>query len=363
MGFYLLMSKVFDFELVTQRAQNDEGPSHVLYQMGQQLGATIHQADPKIATVLDQVLSKLVGQPSHWALARKLASQLTREDVVYCAGEDIGLPLAILCKFKSNPPQIAMFMMAPERFRASNLLKLFNLSKMIQLFTVTDQHKADYLKNLISVRDQQVFVLPVQVDNLFFTPGVSTLPKLRPLIASAGLEQRDYLTLAQAVQGQEIDIKICAFSPNASSKTQTKMPNPIPSNMEIRYFEFSELRDLYRRADIVVVSLLKNQYSAGITVLMEAIACHRPVIMTRTIGLSSALIDQGLIIGVEPGNPEELGNAICYLLSHPHIAQEMAQKAYTYFLKHHTSENYVNQLSQSVRALCPHPQALKLLPS
>jgi len=363
MSFYILTSTIFDFELFAQRAQNDEGPGHVLYQISQRLGATIHQADPKMATMLDQALSKLVSQPSHWALARKLVSQLTREDVVYCAGEDIGLPLAILCKFKSNPPQIAMFMIAPDRFRARSLLKIFDLSKMVQLFTVTDQYKADYLKKLISIEDQQVLVIPVQVDNIFFTPGVGTLPKPRPLIASAGLEQRDYLTLAQAVQGQDIDIKICAFSPNASSKTQIKMPHPIPSNMELRYFEFSELRNLYQMADIVVVSLLKNQYSAGLTVLMEAMACHRPVIMTRTIGLSSDLIDQGLIIGVEPGNHEELRNAIHYLLANPHIAQEMAQRAYDYFLAHHTSENHVNQLSQSIRVLDPHHQALNLIPN
>lgn len=351
MGFHLVTSRAFDFEMFVQRAQNDKGPRHTIYQMSQYLNATIHQPDPQTITPVDKVLSKIIGQPSHWALARQLAFQLKRDDVVYCTGEDVGIPLAILLKFKLDRPKLAISIMAPDRVRPRTLLKRLGLASSIQLFTVTDQYKANYLQDLLNLSDSHVYLLPEQTDANFFKPGDGMLPKSRPLIASAGLEQRDYLTLAHATQDQDVDIKICAFSPNASAGTRTSMPDPIPENMEIRYFEFDELRDLYRSADIVVISLLKNQYSAGLTVLMEAMACNRPVIMTRNIGFSSELMDQGLVIGVEPGDAKGMGEAIAYLLANPKESQEMSQRAHDYFLNHNTSEHYVRFLSQRLQQL------------
>jgi glycosyltransferase involved in cell wall biosynthesis len=351
MSFHIVTSTVFNFEMFVQRAQEDKGPRHTLHQISQQLDATIHQPDQSAVTPIDKILSKIAGQPAHWALARRLALQLKEEDVVYCAGEDVGIPLAILLRLKPNRPRLAVSVMAPDRFRARKLLKFLGLSESIQLFTVTDQYKADGLKNLMNLSDSRVFVLPEQTDVNFFTPGNGTLPKPRPLIVSAGLEQRDYLTLSRSIQGQDIDVKICAFSPNASSGTRTSMPDPVPTNMEIRYFDFAELRDLYRSADIVVISLLKNRYSAGLTVLMEAMACKSPVIMTRNIGFSSELMDKGLIVGVEPGDEQGLQKAIATLLSDPQAAQAMAQRAYDHFLTHNTSEHYVDLVCQQLKQL------------
>lgn len=360
MGFHLVTSTVFDFPMFVRRAQEDGGPRHTLYQISQYLDATIHQPDQSAVTPIDKALSKIVGSPAHWALARRLASQLKQDDVIYCAGEDVGLPLAIWLRLKANRPRLAVSMMAPDRLRPRTLLKTLGLSNSIQLFTVTDQYKADYLKNLMNLSNSQVFVLPEQTDASFFTPGEGMLPKPRPMIASAGLEQRDYLTLARAIRGKEIDVKICAFSPNASSGTRTSMPDPVPENMEIRYFDFAALRDLYRSADIVVVSLLKNHYSAGLTVLMEAMACNRPVIMTRNLGFSTELMDKNLIIGVEPGDDKELRQAIETLLANPQDAQAMAQRAHEYFLAHNTSEHYVELLSKQLQKLCFSEQDVQL---
>ena len=93
MGFHILTSTHFNFSMFAERAQKDEGPRHTLYQLSERLGASIHQPDPKSAASLDKVLSKIIGQPQHWSLAREMLPHLGREDVVYCGGEDVALPL------------------------------------------------------------------------------------------------------------------------------------------------------------------------------------------------------------------------------------------------------------------------------
>ena len=349
MGFHLATSTVFDFDYFLHRAESDAGPRHTVYQVADQLGAKIHQPYQEKVTFVDRFLSKIIGEPKHWALARQLITRLDQDDVVYCSDSDIGFPLAILAKWKRRSPKLVVHTMAPKRPRFQLAVKLFNLNKKIQLFTVTDQEKADFIRRLVP--GTQVFVVPEQTDARFFTPGNGKISKKRPLIASAGLEQRDYITLAQATQDKAIDVKICAFSPNASLHQRKNLPSPVPENMEVRYFDFVELRELYRSADIIVISLLENRYSAGLTVLMEAIACGKPVIMSENVGLTVEFIEKGFILGTKPGDAKGLEAAIDYLLANPDIAQNMADKAHNYFLRHHTSEHYVNLVCRQLEAI------------
>ena len=360
MGFHLVTSTVFDFDYFLHRAESDAGPRHTVYQVADQLGAKIHQPYQGKTTFLDQLFSKIIGEPKHWALARQLIRDLGKDDVVYCSDADTGFPLAILARLKRCSPKLVVHAMAPKRPRFQLGTKLFNLGKRIALFTVTDQEKADFIRRLVP--GSQVFVLPEQTDARFFTPGTGKISKSRPLIASAGLEQRDYITLAKATQGKNLDVKVCAFSPNASLRQRKDLPNPVPENMEIRYFDFVELRDLYRSADIVVISLLQNHYSAGLTVLMEAIACGKPVIMTENIGLTEEFLEMGLILGTKPGDAKDLEATIDYLLANPEIAQDMADRAREYSLKHHTSEHYVNLVCRQLEAISTQSNIRNLSP-
>jgi glycosyltransferase involved in cell wall biosynthesis len=206
--------------------------------------------------------------------------------------------------------------------------------------------KAQTLEDMLNLSEDSVTCLAEQTDKQFFYPEPGTIEKHRPLIASAGLEQRDYVTLAKATHQLDLDVKVCAVSPNATSKTRCRIPEKPPQNMEMRYFDWVELRDLYRSADITVISLINNTYAAGLTVLMEAMACRRPVIITKTIGLATEMAEKGLVWGVQPDSPEELKAAIVHILDHPEEATTKAEAAYQYYLENHTSDEYIEQVSR-----------------
>jgi len=349
MAYHIVTGTFFDFNMFAQRAEDDRGPRHSLYQLAEKLQANIHQPGDYTITLGDKLLSKLYSTPEHWAMARSLASSFSSEDTVYATGEDMGLPLAFLLKLKRDRPKLITYCMVPERPRTKAFIKLFSLVKVIDLFTVHEPNKEAALKRLFGLPDERVFQFISQADEKFFTPGLATLRGDIPLLASAGLEQRDYATLAQAVVKMPIEVKVCAFSPNASNRTKVRMPETMPKNMEIRYFEFSELRDLYRSADLVVISLLKSNY-AGLTVLMEGMACRRPIIITNNEGLASDMVAKGLALGFEPGDAQGLQSAIDQLLSNPEEAKAMAERAYCYFLQHHSSERYVDSLFEKIQS-------------
>jgi glycosyltransferase involved in cell wall biosynthesis len=342
--YHIALSRPFDFDEINQKAQAGESPNHTMWELSQKMNATIHQPVHQTITSFDKLASRLVGQPEHWALARKLLGQLNEDDLVFCTGEDIGLPIALLFKLTGMQSKLIISVMAPHRTRFQWLSRFFNLKSQVDLFTADTHFKIDGLLQGLNLAPHQVYLNPMQADVNFFKPGAAA-PKSRPVIASAGLEQRDYNTLAIATQNLDADVKICAVSPNASSKTKVAFPAVMPANMTSRHYPWAEFLQLYRDADVVVVSLLQNHYSAGLTTLVEALACRRPVVMTRTPGLGETLIDMGVAIGVEPGDAAGMEKAIVHLLANPELAAAQSQRGYDLVQQKYTSEHYVQNFA------------------
>jgi glycosyltransferase involved in cell wall biosynthesis len=342
--YHIALSRPFDFDEINQKVQAGESPNHSVWELSQKTNATIHQPHRQTITAFDRLAARMVGQPEHWALARKLLGQLNEDDLVFCTGEDIGLPIALLFKLTGMQSKLVIFAVAPHRTRFQWLCRFFNLKSQVDLFTTDTSFKIDALLQGLNLPSHQATLIPTPTDVNFFKPGAAA-PKSRPVIASAGLEQRDYETLAIATQNLDADVKICAVSPNATSKTKVAFPTVMPANMTSRHYPWAEFLQLYRDADVVVVSLLQNHYSAGLTTLVEALACRRPVVMTRTPGLGETLINMGVAIGVEPGDAAGMEKAIAHLLANPELSAAQAQRGYDLVQQKYTSAHYVQNFA------------------
>jgi glycosyltransferase involved in cell wall biosynthesis len=168
------------------------------------------------------------------------------------------------------------------------------------------------------------------------------------VIASVGLERRDYVTLATAVKDLDVDVRVDAWSPNARKMAQT-FPSELPANMSYRTSTSTELVQLYRDADIVVVSMFPNKY-AGLTTLVEALACGRPVVASRTIGLADYLIPDE-ITTVDPLNPDAMRAAIVRLLENPEDAQAQARRGYESVAQRYDFDRYIEMVAKRLEAL------------
>jgi glycosyltransferase involved in cell wall biosynthesis len=345
--YHLVLNHPFDLDKIAQEADADERPRHCMTDAGKLLNATIHLPGQDSISLLDKVYSKLVGRPQDWALARRLVAQLGSEDVVFCIGETVGFAIAALCN-PQNAPKLVVFMHNPDRPRAKLAMKLFGLKQRIDLFMTNTVFKAEFLQQYLQLPSDRVSLFREQhTDIRFFTPATPSAPKKRPLIGSGGLESRDYHTLAAAVADLDIDVRASAVSPDAKASLRN-MPKVLPSNMVCRYHDWHELRQLYRDSDVVVISLLDHNYQAGLTTLFEAMACRRPVIMTRTPGLVEEVIDGGYIIGVNPGDVDGMKQAIADLLNQPEKAEALAQKGYDFVMQQHNHNVYVQSFADQL---------------
>ncbi len=353
--YHFALGRSLDLEGIDRDAKDHKCPRHVLWQINQQLdGVVIHRPGQSSILPVDKMRAKIIGHPENWALARVLASKLTSEDLIFCSGEDVGIPVATLCGNKrwslceppqASRPKIAVFIHSIDRPRGWAALKLFSASDRIDLFVTNAQTQVDFLRSYLRLSETRIYKILEQTDTAFFTPGLVSPDKARPIIASVGLEYRDYRTLANVTQDLDVDVKISGFSQDAPTLAKL-FPKTMPVNMSRKFYEWQDLVQLYRDADLVVLNLLENKATAGVTTLLEAMSCRRPVVVTQTKGLSDYLQVPGTVTCVQPGDSAGLRQAIVNLLQNPQKAEEQAQRGYELVIKQHNSEQYAEALAR-----------------
>ncbi|MDJ0694378.1 glycosyltransferase [Mastigocoleus sp. MO_188.B34] len=350
MKYHIALSRQFDLEGIHQDAQAGKRPCHVMWDISQTLKATIYQPVTEEVLPLDTVRAKVISSPQHWALARRLALNLGSEDVIFCAGEDVGFPIATLCSSKQEKPKIIVFTHNVNRPRSRFALKMLEMSKRVDLFMTYTPSQADFLSEYLNLPQNRICLFLEQpTDISFFKPGSISQNKRRPLIASGGLEKRDYCTLAKATHDLDIDVKICAVSPNAAA-CKRAFPEILPDNMSCHAYDWGDLLQLYRDCDLAVISLFKNNYQAGLTTMFEALACRRPVVITRCPGIIQDLIDSGIVLGVDPENDEQLREVILKLLNNPKQARVQAEKGYQLMIEKYNHRQYIQAFVKEITA-------------
>ena len=348
--YHIVLSRPFDLAAHDREAAEGAKPRHTMSALARNLDATVHRPGDVEATAGDRWNARTlgIGDAPLWALARHLSQQLGPDDVIFTIGEDAGFPLATYLARRPDRPRLTVFVHTVRTPRARYMFWRYGLTRVIDRVVTNTEFKAEVLRSEYGFGADRVFNIAEQTDTQFFTPGPSSPEKARALIGSGGLEQRDYVTLAEATAAMDADVRICAMSPNATARKDT-FPRTLPANMAVGQYDWPDLRQLYRDADVVVISLKDHNYQAGLTTLFEALACKRPVVMTETPGLVQEFARAGYLTAVPPYAPDAMRTAIEGLLADPDGARAQAERGYAAVHQHHTSERYVADLAAQIR--------------
>jgi glycosyltransferase involved in cell wall biosynthesis len=199
------------------------------------------------------------------------------------------------------------------------------------------------------------------VDERFWRPQDGPVENL---ICSVGYEQRDYPTLVKALRGLDLQVEVAVGSSvlrpagNPSEEfaplVGTITDEGPPPNVRVRQqIDYHELRRLYARSRFVVVPLQDVDVDAGVTVVCEAMAMGKAVVITRTRGQVDVVRhgEQGLY--VPPGDPAALRAALEHLLRHPEEAERMGRAGRALVEARHTLDGWVAQVADVVRGQEP----------
>lgn len=352
--FHIAIEQKIDFDTWERDVAHGQAPRHAVPTLVRRLGAMFHQAsrNPSARTFGDRLRSRLYGTVESWALARQLAARLGPSDVVFCADQVVGVPMS--ATFGRLPParrpRLAVSVTNLHRPRGHLTAGLFRIANTVDLFLTPCTTQAEFLRDRLNVSEDRLFLILEHLDDRFFTPGPLTPGQRRPVIASAGVEHRDYRTLAAATHDLDVDVKLAAWS-RYNRRLARSLPKRLPANMSRRFYKYPELVQLYRDADLVAVPLRPCDSAAGTTTLIEALACRRPVVVTRTQGISDYLSPPDGLSIVEPSDPAALRAAIVHLLDHPEEAQAQARQGYESVPRRYAFDQAVEGLARRIEAL------------
>jgi glycosyltransferase involved in cell wall biosynthesis len=272
-----------------------------------------------------------------------------RYDVIFSNGENVSIPLATLFKgVRKRPGHVLIgHHLSPKKkkpfFRA--------LHKQMDAVFVYAETQRRYAVEQLGIPEGKVHLIPFHADHRFYRP---TPAAARDMICSAGLEWRDYPTFIEAVRGLDVEVCLAAASPWSKHKNETQNRD-LPPNVSARRYSYAELRQLYAEARFVVVPLYENDFQAGVTTLLEAMAMGKAVIVTQTTGQRD-VVEHGVNgLYVPPGDVQALRKAIVQLRECPELAAELGSNAHRTIEERMTLDHWVAAIARQARAAARTP--------
>lgn len=145
-----------------------------------------------------------------------------------------------------------------------------------------------------------------------------------PMVASAGEDRfRDHALLVEAVRSVRRQL------PDLRLELATALPVEVdPTSDTLHTGRMGgRMRDLYARSSVVAVALRPTPTGSGLTVVLEALASGRPVVVTGNPGVDD-YVEHGVTgLLVPPDDPEAFAGALRALLLDPARCREMGRAA------------------------------------
>lgn len=227
-----------------------------------------------------------------------LAREIRRSDATIAMFESEGNFLAIVRNLLPGNPRAPLIVISCwlgdllGRISSARLKAYRAAYRSVDLLYCFSRNQVDILQEALDLSHERVRFLPFGVDVDTFSPvGRSD----GEYVLAVGRDRgRDWATLFRAVEGLDAPVKVlCRRSQIANLA--------VPSNVEILgHVDRETYRQLLGRAAVVAVLTLPVSYPSGQSVLLEAMAMARTVVVSRTPSLKEYIRDGRDCFGVSP---------------------------------------------------------------
>lgn len=167
---------------------------------------------------------------------------------------------------------------------------------------------------------------------------------------SAGKANRDHQTLADAAAQAKLHTLIVCSSDTMPSRSDPEWVavRGADSGQTLTY---GQLTSVYRSARAVVIPLVHVTGLAGLTSLLDAMACGLPVIMTRNALIDIDIEALGFGIWVPPGDVSALRNAMTRLAQDDDLVRSMGEKARAYAKRSYGYQDFAQTIVSTCAAV------------
>ena len=280
---------------------------------------------------------------SGWRALRK--TQKTHYDLVVAWEGKNGLPYAVMRSLfgqKAPPLIIVAFNI---RGVISHFLSLarFGLRSVSRIVVFTPSEVKHYQKLLHLAPGAICYCPHGWYDPMrWYDPAkVHRSPALAQagkFILASGRSYRDYATLARAVAGTEVNVKVSGRPFNVAG---IDMPKNVAATGWLAY---RELQDYLHDSHFYVVPLQPIAHAGGDSSLLHAMSFGKAIVATRAPSTETYIKHGVTGLLVEPRDVEGMRQAILQLWKNPDEAARMGQAARRSFEENHT----IDKLAQRI---------------
>ena len=320
--------------------------------------------------------ARIAGDSLKWGLERAggyggdfatvLASlrRANRADVVLSTVDTVGIPLMLLARAgRLRPPLVYVAIGLPERLarlRSERMERLY-ASALGSCASVSaySEFEANELRSWLDRHGfaTRVEFVPFGVDAESFRPVRE--PAAFDVVSVGADPHRDFALLVRvAARMPAVSFRIVTSADHARRLGET------PENVVIETdLPFEEMRRKLGDARLVALPVRENSYSGATTVLLQAMALAKPVVVTRTQAIATGY---GLVDGencrlVAPGDEAGFERALSGVLRDEFHARALGSSARATIEQELTWERYVDRIETLVRdaASAPRPSSLE----
>lgn len=282
--------------------------------------------------------------------ASTLASlrRANRADVVLSTVDTVGIPLVLLKRARMlHPPLVYVAVGLPERLtrlRSERMRRLY-ASALASCSSVIaySEHEVESLREWVGRQGvtARIEFVPFGVDTESFRPEDE---RTTDEVVSVGADpHRDFPLLVRvATRMPETSFRIVTTGEHSRA-----LP-ALPANVTVDSDRpFEETRDRLARARVVALPVRENSYSGATTVLLQAMALAKPVVVTRTKAIATGY---GLVDGencrlVPPGDADGFERALVEVLRDEPEARHLGASARSTVERDLTWDQYVDRLA------------------
>lgn len=285
--------------------------------------------------------------PPDLALAWRAFQRRDEFDAVFTNGENVSLPLAVLLKGAAHRPRHVTIGHRLSSGKKRVLIKTIKAHRQIDRIFVYSSCQRRYAECELGIPADVLRLIPFHADTRFYRP-LAPGAFNGPLICAAGLEWRDYDTLiAAASKMPDATFRLAAASPWSKHRNTTAQ-RTLPGNVTARRYAYNELRELYASSMMVAAPLLENDFQAGVTTILEAMAMAKPVIATRTQGQTDVIVDGETGIYVPPADPDAFFEAIRRLREDPNLRRRLGDNARAWVEQNATLDRWASTVAGAI---------------
>lgn len=270
-------------------------------------------------------------------------------DVVMLMSERVAIPYMLLQRLARKRSR-TVYVSAHSSRKQAKLIRSMGLFNNLDIAVSNTHAQRDFFVNEMGIPEDRIRCVLYAADERFFTPG----PGMNDYIFSAGgIRGRDYETLFAAVADLPVKVRIAAGGRAYGPDARRRLPS-IPDNVEmLPPTDSAGMLERYRNASLVVVPLSGGRMdAAGCSVVLEGMACGRPVIASHTRGMEDYVThdETGCLVACE--NAAELSKAISLALENADERAKCGRNARSESEGRLSLQRLVEGLAQSVEDAC-----------